>query len=103
MDSSMCPCRLCNEVPDHPEAQHHLMLRRLFPLLDERERRLFSGMEALRLGHGGARLISQVVGLSEQTVRHGRNELLKAKSSLPPGRVRRPGAGRPLTEKNFRN
>lgn len=56
----------------------------------------------MRLGHGGARLIAEVLGLSEKTVRRGRDELLENVSALPAERVRRPGAGRPRTEKNFR-
>lgn len=71
----------------------------MFVLLDERQRRLFAGVEALRLGHGGTKLISEILGLDEKTVRRGKQEL-RAESPPSPGeRLRRPGGGRPKTEK----
>jgi len=61
--------------------------------LDERGKRLFAASEALRLGYGGVSLISRACGLSRVTITRGLREL-KGKP-LPPGRIRREGAGRP--------
>lgn len=69
---------------------------RLWPHLDERARRLFAASEARQLGHGGVSLVSRACGLSRVTITKGLQELDDV--PLPVGRVRRPGAGRPLLE-----
>ncbi len=69
---------------------------RLWPHLDERARRLFAASEARQLGHGGVSLVSRACGLSRVTITKGLQELDEV--PLPLGRVRRPGAGRPLLE-----
>jgi len=65
---------------------------RLWPHLDERARRLFAASEASEMGRGGVSLLSRVCGLSRVTITKGMREL--GERPLPPGRVRRPGAGR---------
>ena len=65
----------------------------LWPHLDERARRLFAASEARQLGYGGVSLISRACGLSRVTITKGLEEL--EEPPLPPGRVRRPGGGRP--------
>lgn len=62
--------------------------------LDERGKRLFAASEAVRLGYGGVSLVSRVSGLSRVTITNGIREL--STKPLPPGRMRRAGAGRPL-------
>ena len=62
-----------------------------FSLLDERLRRLYAGMEALKLGHGGDRKVADLLGLDPSTVARGRRELLA--QDIVDGRVRQPGAG----------
>ncbi len=66
-------------------------------LLDERQRRLFAGLEALRLGHGGDRAVAEATGLDPHTIAKGRQELLA--HDVLVGRRRRPGAGRKPVEK----
>ena len=68
-----------------------------FSTLDERQRRLYAGLESLRLGHGGDSRIAELTGLDVHTVAKGRSELLERDVQLD--RIRRPGAGRPLLEK----
>lgn len=68
-----------------------------YALLDEQQRRLFAGLESLRLGHGGDTLLADFLGLDAQTVARGRQQLLDQK--VLTGRIRRPGAGRPPAEK----
>jgi hypothetical protein len=65
----------------------------IWPHLDERARRLVAATEARQLGHGGVARVSRACGLSRLTVAKGIREL--AAPPLPPGRIRRPGAGRP--------
>jgi hypothetical protein len=46
--------------------------------LDERQQRLYAGLEALKRGHGGERLLALITGLSEETIVTGRQELRQA-------------------------
>ncbi len=68
-----------------------------YSLLDERQRRLYAGLEALKVGHGGDTQIAELLGIDSDTVARGRRELLGG--DVTPGRVRRPGAGRKATPK----
>lgn len=68
-----------------------------FSLLDEKLRRLYAGLEALKWGHGGNRRIADLLGLDEKTVARGRRELLG--QEIVAGRVRSPGGGRPPAKK----
>lgn len=65
----------------------------LLPLLDERARRLVAANEAKALGYGGVSKISRAFGLSRKTIDKGIRELEEG-VALPPGRIRRAGAGR---------
>jgi hypothetical protein len=71
-----------------------------FSTLDEHQRRLYAGLEALRVGRGGDQWIARLTGLDVHTVARGRRELL-ARDQHPAG-GRRPGAGRPRVEKKRR-
>ena len=65
--------------------------------LDEKQRRLYAGLESVRIGKGGDRRIAEVTGLDVHTIARGRRQLLGGE--LPLGRIRRPGAGRKAIEK----
>jgi hypothetical protein len=47
-----------------------------YGLLDEQQRRLFAGLESMRLGHGGDTLLSDFLGLDIHTVARSRQQLL---------------------------
>jgi hypothetical protein len=66
-------------------------------LLDEKQRRLYAGLEALRVGPGGDHRIAELLGMHPQTVAKGRSELLER--DVVPDRVRRSGGGRKPVEK----
>lgn len=68
-----------------------------YGLLDEQQRRLFAGLESIRLGHGGDTLLSDFLGLDVHTVARGRQQLLE--QNVISGRTRRLGGGRTPTEK----
>jgi len=73
-----------------------------YGLLDEQQRRLYAGLESLRLGHGGDARLADFLGLDAHTVARGRQQLLE--QDVIPGRVRRPGGGRhPLEKKRPRS
>jgi len=63
------------------------------PHLDERAWRLLLGAEAKVLGRGGIKLVAAAAAVHPDTVAHGVRELDDGEPI--PGRVRRPGAGRP--------
>jgi len=63
------------------------------PYLDERQRRLWLGVEAQALGGGGAAAVARATGADVKTVRRGRAEI--ESGAEPGGRVRGPGGGRP--------
>jgi Rhodopirellula transposase DDE domain len=69
-------------------------------VLDERQWRVYLGTEALALGYGGIAAVARASGASERTVSAGAEEAAdqEAVGALPPGRSRRPGAGRPKAE-----
>ena len=71
-----------------------------FSLLDEKQRRLYAGLESLKVGHGGDQAIADLLDLDPGTVARGRGELLDRDVELD--RVRRRGAGRPRLEKKRR-
>jgi hypothetical protein len=64
----------------------------VWPLLDERSRRLMAASEALSLGYGGVSRIRRACGLSRKAIAKGIREIATGNSR--PGRIRRPGAGR---------
>ena len=68
-----------------------------YSLLDERQRRLFAGVESLKLGRGGDTVLAEFLNLDPHTVARGRQQLLD--HEVEPGRMRRAGGGRPSVEK----
>jgi len=68
-----------------------------FSLLDERQRRLYAGLESLKFGHGGDQKLAELLQLDAHTVARGRKELLA--QEVESDRVRKPGAGRKPVEK----
>jgi len=69
----------------------------VWPLLDERTRRIMAASEARALGYGGVSLVSRVCGLSRKAIAKGICEIQEG-STPGEGRIRQPGAGRkPVT------
>lgn len=71
-----------------------------FSLLDEKQRRLYAGLESLKVGHGGDRRIADLLGMNAGTVAEGRRQLLARDVEVE--RVRSRGAGRRAVEKKPR-
>jgi hypothetical protein len=68
-----------------------------YSLLDEKQRRLYAGLESFKLGHGGDQKIAQFLGLDVHTVARGRRQLLGGEVQREG--VRKKGAGRRAVEK----
>jgi hypothetical protein len=67
--------------------------RAIWPLLNERTRRLTAASEAIQLGYGGVSLVHRASGLSRKAIAKGIDEIQERDTSLAE-RIRRPGAGR---------
>jgi hypothetical protein len=80
-------------VPDELKAAIVLF----FSILDEGQRRLYAGLESMKLGHGGDRRIADLLHLDPNTVAKGRRGLLT--QDVERERVRRKGGGRKPLEK----
>jgi hypothetical protein len=65
----------------------------VWPLLDERTRRLTAANEARALGRGGISQVSRACGLSRKAIAKGIREI-ESGTAPEPGRVRQTGAGR---------
>ncbi|MFH1834123.1 MAG: hypothetical protein ABH877_03780 [bacterium] len=84
-------------TPDEVKAAIILFLS----TLDEKQRRLFAGLESLRIGRGGDRRIAEWTGMDVHTIAKGRKELEKRDLQLE--RIRKPGGGRRAAEKKRRS
>lgn len=72
-----------------------------YSTLDEKQRRLYAGLEAIKIGHGGDKLIGELLQINSETVSRGRQELVRG-DFVREG-VRNPGSGRPGIKKNSGN
>jgi len=68
-----------------------------YSVLDEKQRRLYAGLESLKIGHGGDQQIAQLLGLDPSTIARGRKHLLERDIEIE--RVRRKGGGRKSLKK----
>lgn len=93
-----CGCARCRARKSHPERRLHHQINLLLSRLDERQRRWFVALEAMRLGYGGEQQVAEITGLSPHTIRRGRRELETDLADCPTDRVRAPGGGRPARE-----
>ncbi len=71
-----------------------------YSTLDEKQRRLYGGLESLKLGYGGDQKIARILGVDAHTVARGRKDLLEGE--VQTDRLRRTGGGRPSAEKKRR-
>lgn len=97
-----CQCARCLIDAPHPDREYHRQMNVLLSRLDEQQRRWYLAVESQRLGYGADRLLFEITGVDEKTIRRGREELATSLEDQPTDRVRRPGGGRPVTEKKFR-
>jgi hypothetical protein len=68
-----------------------------YSLLDEQQRRLYAGLESLKLGRGGDRSLADFLDLDPHTVARGRLQLLA--QDVEVDRARKTGGGRRRVEK----
>jgi hypothetical protein len=88
----LVPTALAADAPEF-----HAGLMAFLDLLDERQKRLFAGLQAAQMGHGGDRCIATLLGMDIHTVAKGRREALSGLTF--DRRLRKKGAGRKRIEK----
>jgi hypothetical protein len=91
-----CACSACQQHPHGGTARAHREINRFVATLNEKQRRLFLGLLARQQGRGAIRRLARISGVSRNTIRRGVRELGRR---VAPGRIRRPGGGRPPVEK----
>ena len=85
-----CTCDICRLDVEHPERVLHQHVNLLMSRMDEQQRRWLAGLlaEQYGLSVGGIRLVSQVTGLAEKTIRRGLREIENGLEGRPRGRER---------------
>jgi DNA-binding phage protein len=96
-----CECKMCRDHPYGSVAQQHQAINRVLATLDEQNRRRFVGLLALQQGDRSMAPLARITGLSRNTIARGKREV-EHPTHKRRRRIRTPGAGRPLTEKNSR-
>ena len=97
-----CQCAGCVAGIEHRDREYHRQMNLLLSRLDEQQRRWYLAVESQRLGHGADRLLFEITGVDEKTIRRGREELAASLAEQPTDRIRQPGGGRPPVEKKRR-
>ena len=92
-----CECASCHQHPYSKIAEEHKAINRVLVSLDERNKRRFVGLLASQ--QGNIFLLSEITGLSRNTVYRGQAEV-EHPSQNPVQGVRRAGGGRIPVEKN---
>jgi hypothetical protein len=68
-------------------------MKAFYNTLNEKDRRRYAAIEAMKLGHGGQNYISSVLGCHFQTVMAGISEITNGIEN-PDNRIRKPGGGK---------
>jgi hypothetical protein len=91
------PTVLDAPAPDAPPEELKAAILLFYSLLDEQQRRLYAGLESLKVGRGGDRQLAHFLDLDPHTVARGRQQLLA--QDVEVDRTRRTGGGRKPVEK----
>jgi len=81
-------------APFGKEAEERM--RDFFQSLNEKDRRRYAGLEAMKLGHGGVSYMSEILGCDRKTVCKGIEEILDP-PELEPSRIRKKGRAQVLS------
>ena len=69
----------------------------ILPILNEKQRRIYLASQALLIGHGGIKQVSEASGISDKTISRGIQEYKSGDlgtSPISPGQIRQEGGGR---------
>ncbi len=88
-----------SELEERPDELGESM-RLLLSVMNEKQRRLYLGLESIRLGSGGDVKVSRITGVNVKTIALGRRQLQAGNISAE--RIREVGGGRPAVKKKTR-
>ena len=71
----------------------------MLPLLNEKQKRIYLATEAIALGWGGVKIISELTGVSKTTIIKGKYEVMSGESLDTPF-IRNSGGGRKKNRNN---
>lgn len=94
-----CGCETCQQHPYSRVAKYHKALNRVLAACDEKTRRRVVGVLAQQWGPDCISLWRRITGWSRNTIQRGKYEI-EHPVHTPSRRIRQPGAGRQLVEKN---
>ncbi len=89
--------RYIEEVAEEPSDKMKASMLLFFAQCNEKQRRLFAGLESMRHGRGGDTLVAQLLDINVHTVAQGRKQLLEKNFEID--RIRSPGGGRKKVQK----
>src|SRR6266581_2408634 len=69
-----CGCGPCTRDEAHPRREYHRHMNLLLSRLDEQQRRWYLAVESERFGYGADRILFEITGVDEKTIRRGRQE-----------------------------
>ena len=90
--SSVCKSQDVFVQPYTPEVE--AAMKKFYNSLNEKDRRRYAGIEALKLGWGGRDYIARTLGCSRRTVSKGAKEVSGLSGKEIYERIRKPGGGR---------
>lgn len=89
-----------SHIGDTPTEKVKSAIWKFFSILDEKQRRLFAGLESIKIGYGGDKKVASFLNMDPHTVAKGRTELLEQRIEMD--RMRKKGGGRIPVEKKAR-
>ncbi len=90
-----------NSICNFPDREVRTASIRFFSLLDERLRRMYAGLEAMKLDYGGDKAVSELFDLDIHTIAKGKEELTCDKYEMK--QIRATGGGRKAVKKKSNN
>jgi hypothetical protein len=97
-----CGCPTCRQERDPVMVRHHDQINLLLSRLTEPQRRWYVATLSQAPDSPSIRDLVLITGLSSSTIMQGRREIAAGLVDVPRARQRRPGGGRPATEKKIR-
>jgi hypothetical protein len=91
--------RKAEVAAEEPSDELKASILLFFAVLDEKQRRLFIGLESLRHGKGGDTLVAELFGVNAHTVAKGRRQLMERDVEID--RIRAAGGGRKRIQKKL--
>lgn len=86
----------------HYDTKIEQQMKTLYRSLNEKDRRAYAAVEAVKLGHGGVEYISTLFTCDQKTIRRGREDINNP-PELPAGRIRKKGGDETMQSPAFQN